>query len=166
MGAVIASRVPAPYSRNPDRIEFGEELDNMGVVQVSGRLRDEVDPLVESITKFRKHHGEVGAALLNIEDGLDENAERPAYVYQAFPTMVYHADGREKIAGNAKEVEELTKAGFRGKPYPKPQIVVGNPAEEKKVLMDQLADRDAKLAKQNEMLLELLEWKRLTESKK
>lgn len=169
--AILGCRVPAPYSRNDQRIQPTEEHFMPAQITVIGMQR-EAGGLKESIGAFRKHHGEVATALLNISgigtitgDPVDKDDPRMPYEYQEWPRMVYHGDGREVVVVDQDEFAEHIAVGFRAKPYPKPQVVVGNPAEEKKLLIDQLADRDAKLAKQNEMLLELLAWKREVEQK-
>lgn len=123
-----------------------------------------IDGLKASISAFRKHHQEVGAALLNIS-GIatvtgavaDKDDARPAYRHLDWPKMVYHADGRERIVGSPGELKEAIADRFRDVPYPKAQVAVGDPAAEKKLLLDEIRERDGKLAIQNEMLMKLTE---------
>src|SRR3954468_24126991 len=97
MEGIIISRVPEPYSRNPDREEFETVSANVHVAGMQGN--DGMGGLVESVSKFCKHHKEVGEALLNISGietptggPVDKDEPRPAYQRQEFPKMVYHAE--------------------------------------------------------------------------
>lgn len=162
MGAVLHSTIPAPYTRNPDRLEIGDDYNMSAQISVLGVTRPD-GGLKESQAAFRKHHHEVGDALLNISgvgtpsgEMADKDDPRPAYVHQPFPCMLYHADGRDTVVRDQAELATAKGVGFRHAPFAKPAVHVGNPQEEKKLLLDQLADRDAKLAMQNEMLLETM----------
>ena len=161
MGAVLTSTIPAPYTRNPDRFEVGEEHFMSAQISVLGVNRPE-GGLKESQAAFRKHHVEVGDALLNVSgigtatgEVADKDDPRPAYVHQPFPCMLYHADGRDTVVRTQTELAAAKGIGFRHAPYPKPGVHVGTLAEEKKFLLDQLADERGKLAMQNELLLEM-----------
>lgn len=164
MGAVLISGVPAPYSRNPDHKEIGDDM--AAEISVIGASSPEagIDGLKASISAFRKHHQEVGNALLNLSGidtvtgaAADKDDPRPTYRHQAWPKMVYHADGRDLIVGNDAELKAAVGKSFREQPYPKAQVAVGDPAAEKKLLLDEIRERDGKLAIQNEMLMKLTE---------
>lgn len=145
---VIHSRVPEPYSRNPDRIEFGEE--DMANVQVTGLPR-EMPGLKGSLTTFRKHNTEVGDALLNLAGvgtatgGIaDIEDPRPEYQHQSWPAMGYHPDGREAVAETSEEAKDLEAKGFRMRqPFPKPQVAVEDPKVEKARILQEAADARA-----------------------
>lgn len=124
-------------------------------VQVLGVDRP-VGLLKESLTAFRKHHEEVANALLNVTEGADKDDPRPAYQHRDWPKMIYHSDGREQLVTNDRELESFTLRGFRSASFPKVQVAIGDPAAEKKVLLDEIRERDGKLAVQNEMLMKAL----------
>lgn len=153
MGAVIVSEVPAPYSRSTGRNE-----ENMaGEIAVSGQLRDDVDPLQESLMEFRKHHQNAGDQLNNLAAGLKHTDSVPVYIRQEWPMMVYHANGGEKIVHNEGELVAAQTKGFRATPYPKAQVHVGNPLEEKALLLKQLDEERARNTVQAEQLAKLAE---------
>src|ERR1700676_1079016 len=123
---VIASEVPAPYSRNPDHIEFGDRKMDVVTAQV---FDAEPGGIEESIGVFKANEEKRSAGLLNLAgvgtiDGKPAKlfAPRPAYVHQEYPRMLYHADGRDMVVDDAEEHEIMKDAGFRNRPYEKPQI--------------------------------------------
>jgi hypothetical protein len=129
----------------------------MGVV---GR---EPGGLKESLGVFRKHHIEVGEALLNIsgvgtKDGkpVDKDDPRIPYAHQDFPIMLYHADGRYEAAAGKPEMKALLDKGFRDQPYPPVRIYVADPAVEKQQIMQDNAALRAQLAVQAEATEKLL----------
>lgn len=169
MGAVIVSSVPAPYSRNEQHKEFGDDM--AAEIAVIG-MDAEIGGLDESVAAFAKHHREVGDALLNISgigtatgDVVKKDVPRPAYRHEAWPKMVYHPDGRERIVANPGELKAAIEDRFRETPYPKAQVAVGDPAAEKKALLERNQELEGKLTVQNEMLTELLTWKKSMEKK-
>jgi hypothetical protein len=114
--------------------------------------------LKESLTKFRKHHEEVGDALMNVSgvgtvtgDAMDKDEVRPPYVHAEWPRMYFHADGRQEVAATPADGEAFEARGFRKAPYLKPQIAVLDPATEKKALMDTNAQLQAQITRQNEV---------------
>ena len=116
--------------------------------------------LKESLAKFRKHHHDVGDALLNISgvgtpngESVDQDEPRPTYVHQDYPRTMYHADLRQETVQDATEQKALEAQGFRTKPYARPQIAVHDPATEKK----ELVDRNRELQGTISQLLERLE---------
>lgn len=129
-------------------------------VNVVGLPNDGMGGLKESLSAFRKHHQQVGDALLNISGigtatggPVDKDEPRPKFEGTPYPRMLYHADGREAIAGTPAEAKALEKASFRADPYPKPQVPVGDPRQEKKELLD----RNRELAGQVSVLTETLQ---------
>jgi hypothetical protein len=162
-GPVLHSRVPAPYSRNPHHFEFGEELE-MANVQVFGVPGREMPGLKGALATFRKSEQERGDALLNIAgvgtvDGQMADVEdpRPPYVYQPWPKLMYHADGREQQVDNQAEAEEAGAKGFRHMPYPKPQVAIEDPRVEKARLIQDAADARALNAQLLERLTQVTE---------
>ncbi len=141
--AVLVSKIPEPYSRNSRHHEGPGKAEDMSAnISVIG-VQEGMGGLKESISKFRKHHGEVGDALMNISglgtvtgDPVDKDEPRPAYHHAEWPMMIYHADGRERVVQDHREYEEWRGKGFRDDPYPKPQVAVLDPATEKKALME------------------------------
>lgn len=118
--------------------------------------------LKEALAQTRKHFREVGDALLNVSgigtaDGkpVDKDDARPAYHYQEWPKMIYHADGREEIAATPIDWARFKERGFREEPYIKPQVEVLDPAAEKKVLMTERDQLRAQLNTQNDLLVRM-----------
>ena len=152
MSAVLISEVPAEYSRNPEHREIGDEMGaNVSVIGVN----DGMGGLKESQAKFRKHHEEVGAALMNISgvgtatgDKVDKDEPRPGYQHEEYPFMLYKA-GEElgRVVKSKAERDEAMKEGWRVEPFPKPQVEVLDPATEKKALMEQNRQLQAQLQK-------------------
>lgn len=129
--------------------------------------------LKEALAKTRRHFTEVGDALLNVSGigtatgkPVDADDVRPAYHYQEWPKMIYHADGREEIAVSPIEWAKLKERGFREEPYIKPQVEVLDPASEKKVLMVERDQLRAQLNTQNDLLVRMAERLEALESDK
>lgn len=132
-------------------------------------LNDGMGGLKESLSKFRKHHSEVGDALMNIsgvgtKDGnpVDKDEARAPYEHQDFPRMLYHAEGMEELAQDLAGQRALVERGFRLVPFTKPQVQVNDPATEKKELLDrnralagELTLQREELARMKEQLAEL-----------
>ncbi len=134
----------------------------MSGVSVAGMVTDGMGGLKESQAAFRKHHQEVGEALLNISGidtptggPVDKDETRVPYMHQEWPKMIYHADGRELIVHDDAERQDLFKRGFRNEPYPKPKIAVNDPATEKKALMDTNTQLQAQLTSTNDILAKM-----------
>lgn len=135
-----------------------------GAVSVAGMVTDGMGGLRESQAAFRKHHKEVGDALLNISGldtptggPVDKDEARQPYIRQEWPKMIYHADGRELIVHDDTERQDHFKRGFRNDPYIKPKVAVNDPATEKKALMDTNTQLQAQLTQQNELILRMAE---------
>lgn len=139
-------------------------------VSVIGAINEGTGGLKESQSAFRKHHHDVGDALLNISgigtatgEAVDKDEPRPAYEHQDYPKMLFHANGSEKVVRNEKEHKAAEKLDFRTVPYPKAQVHVGDPQAEKKELLDRNRDLEGKISiltenfeKQQAQLAELL----------
>jgi hypothetical protein len=154
-------QIPAPYSRNVER-----EEEDMAVIQAyRGDMR--TGGLKESLAKFNRHHNEEAGQLLNISgiDTVDERGNknvpvdkddpRQPYVHQAFPRMVFHAERKpaigncepgEAVAVDQKELDALLAKGYRAEPYPRPQVHLEDPKQEKAALQRELREKDGELA--------------------
>jgi len=113
----------------------------------------EMGGLKESQNAFKKHHIEVGNALLNISgvgtaDGepKDKDDPRPAYIPQQFPKMIFHAEKGELVVEHQEELDLHLKRGYRLEPYPKPQVAIEDPKVEKAALQAQLKKKDGEIA--------------------
>ncbi len=131
-----------------------------GTVSVAGIQKDGMGGLKESIGAFRKHHQEVGDALLNISgigtatgDSVDKDEPRPEYKHQNFPRMLYHASRGERMVDDAEEQRIAIEEGYRKDHYLKPQVAVNDPQVEKKELLD----RNRELGGQVTILSEVIE---------
>lgn len=116
----------------------------------------------EAQVKFRKHHVEVGDALLNLAEGVDQDEPRPAYVKQEFPMMVYHAEKGELIVSGQEDhvdgrlgLKSALKAGYRRQPYPKVAVAVLDPATEKLELLAKLKTKDGEIATLTDLVLKM-----------
>ncbi len=114
-----------------------------GIVTVTGMAGDRESGFKESLVKFRSHWREMGDALLNISGigtatGLPVNKDedRIPYEHQSWPRLMYHADGRETLVNDEKQVAQAVRDGYRKDWYPKPQVMVADAATEKKKQMD------------------------------
>ncbi len=108
-----------------------------------------------SLKEHRDHHKKQGDQLNNLVDGLDHNDPRPAYVHQGYPTMLYKpepGEKGEKVVMTAEEKAVALQDGWRDEPYPRLQIVVNDPATEKKNLMDTNSQLQSQLILQQEAL--------------
>lgn len=137
-------------------------------VSAIGLEYENEDGMAASLRATFRAHKENGDVLLNLNDARDARAEgrkdgpkkhdpRPAYKHQPFPTFRHHADGRSIVADSPAEAEALELQGFRAAPYPVVRVAVGDPGAEKARLQEKLAESDGKLARQNELLLQLSE---------
>lgn len=166
-------QVPAPYSRNPER----EDDPYMAVIQAyRGDMK--TGGIKESLAKFNRHHQEEAGQLLNISgiDTVDERGNknvpvdkddpRMPYVHQSFPAMVYHAEKKpaigsceagEAIALDQKELDALLAKGYRMEPYPRPQVHLEDPRQEKAALQRELREKDGELATLRDQTARLLE---------
>lgn len=132
-------------------------------ITVSGMPR-EMGGLKESQTAFRKHHIEVGDALLNVSgigtiDGKpkDKDEPRPPYKKQDLPKMLYHPEKGEHICYSKAEVEEKLKTGWRKEPYRKPQVALEDPRAEKFALQKQLKEKDGQITALGDQLQRALD---------
>lgn len=111
-----------------------------GIVTVTGMTGARDTGLKESLVKFRAHWREMGDALLNISGigtatGLPVNKDedRIPYEHQPWPRLMYHADSREVLVADEKQVAAAVRDGFRKDPYARPQIAIADAATEKSV---------------------------------
>ncbi len=164
MSAVLISRVPKEYSRNPEKLQIHEEFTNMsGAVQVQGLPGKATGGgTKEAQVKFRKHHIEVGDALLNLAEGIDQDEPRPQYVKQEFPMMVYHpekgeliVEGMEDLPGGQLGLKSALKAGYRRQPFQKVAVAVLDPATEKLELLAKLRQKDGEIATLTDLVLKI-----------
>jgi hypothetical protein len=154
-------QIPAPYSRTV------EQEEDMAVIQAyRGDMR--TGGLKESLAKFTRHHQEEAGQLLNISgiDTVDERGNknvpvdkddpRMPYVHQSFPVMVYHAERKpavgtcepgEAVAQNQEELDGLLRRGYRAEPYPRAQVQLEDPRQEKAALQQELKEKDGELAR-------------------
>ena len=130
-------------------------------VSVSGMPRT-MGGLRESQTAFRKHHIEVGDALLNISgvgtvtgEPVDKDEPRMPYVPQQFPKMIFHPEHGELVVNDQAELDEALRQRYRLEPYPKPQVAIEDPKVEKKQLQDKLKHQDGVINQQNDLLAKL-----------
>ncbi len=133
-------------------------------VTVSGIVSKEMGGLKESLGAFRRNVHEDADAILNITgiatptgQPVDKDDPRMPYVMQPYPKMVYHADGREVVVDDERELKMFQGQGFRTMPYIKPQIQVLDPATEKKELLDTNRQLQTQITLQNERLAKLEE---------
>jgi hypothetical protein len=145
-------------------------------VEVLG-VQGSVDGYGDSMEAFRSAHINNSNILLNLLEGKKKNAPRPAYdpahPDNQWPVMVYHPEKGEKVVGQSlvglsgklrdaaeqdnKDVLAATlKAGYRNEPYPKPQIAVLDPATEKKMLQDQLAQQAGQIVAVTDLVQKFL----------
>ena len=124
--AVLVSRVPVEYSRNPAHLEVGEEEYMAAQVSVLG-VQSGMGGLKESQAKFRKHHTEVGDALMNVSgvgtstgQPVDKDEPRPGYQHQEYPKMLYKPN-EETIVKTATEFRSALAGGWRGVGVPGPR---------------------------------------------
>lgn len=145
----------------------------MSVVNVAGIVDMEAGAhgLHEAMAEFNDHEEKRATALLNLAGvGIPEDKkadaqknwrrERPAYdpnlPENQWPRMLYHADGRQIVIGGDKEEKAAVVKGFRREPYPVIQIAIEDPKVEKKMLQDQLREKDGKIATLSDQLERLI----------
>lgn len=157
---VIISPVPAPYSRNEERI------DDMAEVVVAGLMGRPMGGTKESVAAFHKHHADLSRQLLNVSQGLDKDDPAPVYVKQEFPMMVYNPSGN-LIVNSREELQDAESRGYRQKPYPKPQVAMNDPKTEKvealrreKELQGQLTAQQDEIAQLRAEMREMMAQKR------
>ncbi len=132
-------------------------------VHVAGLMTDGgMGGLKESVAKFKKHHKDVGDALLNISgidtstgDPVDKDEPRPGYQRQEFPKMIYHAAHGERIVENQGELDGYLQLGWRKEPYSKPKVEVLDPAVEKKASQDESVRLRGVIAQQTDLIEKL-----------
>lgn len=135
----------------------------MSVVNVAGIVDMEsgAHGLHEAMAEFVDHEEKRATALLNLAGvGIpaDKQAEaqknwrhaRPPYnpdlPENQWPRMLYHADGRQIVVGGDKEEKASTIKGFQRQPFPVVQIAMEDPKLEKKLLQEQLRQKDGQIA--------------------
>lgn len=133
----------------------------------------------KSHAAFKKAHEENTTALLNLADGLPEDAARPPYdpthVDNQWPVMLHHATYGELTVGqtlkgktepairrqimedNHAAKKAALKQGYRSEPYLKPQIVVLDPAVEKAALIRERDDMKGQINALHDMLAKLMQ---------
>ncbi len=134
-------------------------------IQVSGLMNDGMGGLKESLSKFRKHHKEVGDALLNVSGvgtatggPVDKDEPRPEYrpADHPWPKMLYHAEGKEALAFADDEVEDLIRQGYRSTPYVKPRVAMLDPRAEKVEMLRKNAELQGQVTSQADLLQKAL----------
>ena len=111
-----------------------------------------------AMKEHRVHNQKQGDEILQLADGLDHNDPRAPYVHQGFPMMLYKPDPGEKgekVVLTAAEKAVALENGWREEPYPKVQVALLDPAQEKANLMDTNNRLQAQLVQQNEALIQL-----------
>lgn len=155
--AIAVSRVPEPYSRNPEHLEQGD-YDDMAI-KVFGGMQT-AGGLKSALKEHRLHNSKQADELLQLSDGLDYNDPRAPYEHQGYPKMLFKPDPGEKgekIVLSANEEAIAIQDGWRVLPYPRVQVAPIDPAQEKANLMDTNNRLQAQLVQQNEALLQLQE---------
>lgn len=127
-------------------------------VQVMGGVNRGMGGNKESLSAFRKNTADVSDALLNIAgigtlngQRADKDDPRPVYAHEEFPMMVYKPN-QEAIVTDRKDLEEHMGRGWRKEPYIKAQVETLPPAEEKKLLMDQISKLEAERTAQTDLI--------------
>ena len=146
----LISRVPREYSRNPEQLQFGDDM----AIQVFGGMQ-QAGGFKQAHKEHRLHNAKQGDELLQVSEGLDHNEPRAPYLHQSFPTMLYKPDPGEKgqkVVMNATEKSVALQDGWRDEPYPVVQVAVLDPATEKKNLMDTNNQLQAQIVVQQETL--------------
>lgn len=141
--AITVSGVPEAYSRNPARIQTGDEI-NMPI-QVFGGMQ-QAGGFKQAMKEHRQHWQKQGDELLQVAEGLDHNEPRAPYVHQGFPKMLYQpvrGEKGEKVVLNAQEMAVAIEDGWREEPYEFPSIAVLDPQTEKAALAKKLEQAEA-----------------------
>lgn len=165
MSGVLKMGIPAAYSRNPQHFEVGESEFHVAGVIVSGFQGSETKArgLAESLAKFRKHHAEVGDALLNLSGigtptGKPVSEDEPRQPYRRedpvndWPKMTYHSNGEQVVAYDRDELKDLKARGYRLEPYPVLRVGVEDPRAEKAILVKQLEQSRSEVNALNDQL--------------
>lgn len=135
-------------------------------VSVMGVDYDNVDGIQASLAATFKAHRDNGDVLLNLNDaakaradgrsdGPSKAAPRPAYVRQAFPRHIYHADGRDLVVPDQEELDVAKERGFREEPYPVVRVAPADPGAEKAARIAQDLETAGKIASQNDLIVKL-----------
>ncbi len=130
----------------------------------------------DTMDAFRDAHLANSRVLLNLANGRKKNAATPPYdpahADNRWPTMVYSATFGEKTIGvslvglkdsvraealkaNEAALADAIAAGYRRKPYEKPQVAVLDPAAEKKALLDKNQELEGKIVAQGDSFAKL-----------
>src|SRR6185312_4284604 len=152
--AITVSRVPEAFSRNPARIQSGEE--NMPI-QVFGGMQ-QAGGFKQAMKEHRQHWQKQGDELLQVAEGLDHNEPRAPYQHQGFPKMLYQpirGEKGEKVVMSAQEMAVAIEDGWREEPYEFPSVVVLDPQTEKKILLDKLQQSEAERIQAAELMKEM-----------
>lgn len=156
MPAVIHHGIPGAYSRNPDHLEIGEDLNDMSVTVMGGITTE--GGLKEALAVQRRHNAQVAEALLNISGvgtvtggPVHKDDARKPYVHQEYPKMLYKPT-EEKVVLHEQEMKDSIVDGWRAQPYPKVQIAVLDPATEKKALLDTNNQLQAQMIRMQEQM--------------
>lgn len=125
-------------------------------ISVAGVAGREMPGLKAALNGHRKAWVENGDAVLNLADGangaknaagepLSENDPRPAYQYQPFRKMVYHAKHGERVVDDEAELALAIDEGYRLTPFPVVSVAHADPGIEKANLQRELADKQGQL---------------------
>ena len=108
-----------------------------------------------AMKEHRVHNQKQGDEILQLADGLDHNDPRAPYVHQGYPMMLYKPDPGErgeKVVLTATEKAVAMQDGWREEPYPKVQVAVLDPAQEKANLVTQNNQMASQLVIQTELI--------------
>lgn len=141
-------------------------------VEVIG-MTGETNGFGDSKEAFLTAHVSNTNVLLNLSEGKKKNDPRapydPKHPDNQWPVMVYHPARGEKVVGvslggltgnvrkqaeadNGKALEQAKKDGYRQEPYPKPQVVVLDPAQEKAALLARNQELEGKIVAQQDQI--------------
>ena len=134
-------------------------------IQVFGGMQ-QAGGLKSAMKEHRLHNQKQADELLQLTDGLDYNDPRAPYVPQDYPKMLFKPDPGEKgekVVLTAEEEAVAKQDGWRLEPYPRVQVAVLDPAQEKAEIMLKNSQLQSQLIQQGELLqkmaarLELIE---------
>jgi hypothetical protein len=123
-------------------------------IQVFGGMQ-QAGGLKSAMKEHRLHNAKQADELLQLTDGLDYNDPRAPYVPQDYPKMLFKPDPGEKgekVVLTADEEAVAKQDGWRLEPYPRVQVVVLDPAQEKANLLDTNNRLQAQLVLQQEAM--------------
>lgn len=126
-------------------------------ISVAGVAGREMPGLKAALNGHRKAWVENGDAVLNLADGangaknaagepLSENDPRPAYQYQPFRKMVYHAKNGERVVDDEAELALAIDEGYRLTPFPVVRVAHADPGIEKANLQRELKEKDGQIS--------------------